>query len=165
MESVWQQVLATVVAEFSDIPDVRQVTTVIVRLGVAVLLSGWLGWERERHGADAGLRTHMLVGLGAAMFVLVPQQAGVSSGDLTRVVQGVVSGIGFLGAGAILKSDDENRIRGLTTAASIWATSAIGISAGTGREMTALLSTVFAFGILSALHRIERRLEARRAAR
>jgi putative Mg2+ transporter-C (MgtC) family protein len=73
----------------------------------------------------------------------------------------VVSGIGFLGAGAILKSDGDNRIRGLTTAASIWATSAIGIAAGSGRETTALLSTVFAFGILRALHRLERRLEQR----
>ena len=86
----------------------------------------------------------MLVALGAALFVLVPQQAGVTAADMTRVLQGLVAGIGFLGAGAILKKGDEGEIEGLTTAAGIWLTAAIGIAAGMGREASAVLSTVLA---------------------
>ena len=72
----------------------------------------------------------MLVALGAAMFVIVPQQAGMSIADMSRVLQGIIAGIGFLGAGAIIKLSDKEEIKGVTTAASIWATAAIGIAAG-----------------------------------
>jgi putative Mg2+ transporter-C (MgtC) family protein len=91
----------------------------------------------------------MLVALGAALFVLVPQQAGVSDADMTRVIQGVVAGIGFLGAGSIIKGNDEDTVKGLTTAAGIWLTAAIGIACGLGREATAVLSAALALGILS----------------
>jgi putative Mg2+ transporter-C (MgtC) family protein len=148
-------IVQAVAAEFSDIPDLRQAVLVCVRLIVAVVLGGVLGYERERRGAPAGLRTHMLVALGAALFVLVPHQAGVSPADLTRVLQGVVSGIGFLGAGAILKLDHERNVQGLTTAASIWATAAIGIAAGLGRELTATLATVLALVILTVVRWLE----------
>jgi len=97
----------------------------------------------------------MLVALGAALFVIVPQQAGMQIEDLSRVLQGIIAGIGFLGAGAIIKLSDKEQIKGLTTAASIWATAAIGIAAGMGREMTAILSTVLALVILAVLPRIE----------
>jgi putative Mg2+ transporter-C (MgtC) family protein len=96
----------------------------------------------------------MLVALGAALFVLVPQQAGVSSADMTRVLQGLATGIGFLGAGTILKKGEE--VEGLTTAAGIWLTAAIGIAAGLGREATAVLSTALALIILAALPRVGR---------
>ena len=115
-----------------------------------------MGYEREQAGKAAGLRTHMLVALGAALFVLVPQQAGVSAGDLTRVMQGLCAGIGFLGAGAILKPRQEGEIEGLTTAAGIWLTAAIGVAAGIGRESTALLSTVLALIILGVVPRTGR---------
>jgi putative Mg2+ transporter-C (MgtC) family protein len=95
----------------------------------------------------------MLVALGAALFVLVPIQAGMSVSDMSRVLQGVVAGIGFLGAGAIIKLSQDREIRGVTTAASIWLTAAIGIAAGMGMEMTAILSTVLALIILALLHR------------
>lgn len=144
----WEQFADTAAAEFSDVPDLAQFTRLMVRLLVAALLGGLLGLQRERHGKAAGVRTHMLVALGAALFVLVPQQAGMDADDLSRVIQGVVAGVGFLCAGTILKSDDD-QVRGLTTAAGIWLTAAIGIAAGLGREMTAALSTFLALGILS----------------
>ena len=150
----WQQAAEALRVEFSDLPDAAHVTTLAARLILAAILGGMLGYEREQQGKAAGLRTHMLVALGAAMFVLVPQQAGVSDADLMRVLQGVVAGIGFLGAGAILK--DQGEIKGLTTAAGIWLTAAIGVAAGLGRQTTALLSTVLALLILAAIPRVER---------
>lgn len=153
MNGWWLEVLATIKSEFSDLADASQATTVCVRLLVAVVLGGLLGYERETRGTSAGLRTHMLVALGAALFVLVPLQAGTSIADMSRVLQGVISGIGFLGAGAIIKLSQDREIRGLTTAASIWLTAAIGIAAGMGREMTAILSTVLALIILALLRR------------
>ena len=110
-------------------------------------------WQWESRGQSAGLRTHMLVALGAALFVLVPLQVGISTADLSRVLQGVIAGIGFLGAGAIIKLNVEQEIRGLTTAASIWLTAAIGVAAGMGRMSTAILTTTFALFILAVLMR------------
>lgn len=152
---------ALVVHDFSDLPSARQALAVGVRLLLAVVLSGLLGYDRERRDAPAGLRTHMLVGLGAAMFVIVPLQAGATVADMTRVLQGVVAGIGFLGAGAIIKSGDAGEVRGLTTAASIWATAAIGVAVGMGQAATAILATVLALVILNLLLRLERRFKPR----
>jgi len=144
----WDVVVATIVEEFSDVGDAEQFTRLAVRLLVAAILGGILGLQRERHGKAAGVRTHMLVALGAALFVLVPQQGGMNEEDLSRVIQGVVAGVGFLCAGSILKSDDDH-VRGLTTAAGIWLTAAIGVAAGLGREMTAALCALLALAILS----------------
>jgi putative Mg2+ transporter-C (MgtC) family protein len=149
----WDVVWGTVREEFTDIGDGAGIVRIVVRLLVAVVLGGVLGWERESVGAPAGLRTHMLVSLGSALFVLIPLQAGMKMEDLSRVLQGVTAGIGFLGAGAILKQRDRNDVRGLTTAASIWLTAALGVAAGMGREATALLSTLFALVILAILRR------------
>jgi len=145
----YEQVWLTIQAEFSDLGDVDDITRIVLRLTVAVVLGGLLGYERESAGASAGLRTHMLVSLGAALFVLIPLQAGMKIEDVSRVLQGVTAGIGFLGAGAILKQRDKNDIRGLTTAASVWLTSAVGIAAGMGREASAVLSALFALVILA----------------
>ena len=153
MTNLWTTVWATIRQEFSDLADAEQVTRVCVRLLVAITLGGLLGYERETKGVAAGLRTHMLVALGAALFVLVPIQAGMTVPDMSRVIQGVVSGIGFLGAGAIIKLSQDREIRGVTTAASIWLTAAIGIAAGMGMELTAILSTLLALFILATLHR------------
>jgi putative Mg2+ transporter-C (MgtC) family protein len=144
----WDVVAATVAKEFSDVGDAEQFTRLAVRLLVAAFLGGILGLQRERHGKAAGVRTHMLVALGAALFVLVPQQWGMNDEDLSRVIQGVVAGVGFLCAGSILKSDDDH-VRGLTTAAGIWLTAAMGVAAGLGRETTAALSALLALAILS----------------
>ena len=148
---MWQEIWNTVVLEFSDIPDTAQVTRITLRLLVAAILGGLLGYERERQGKSAGVRTHMLVAIGAALFVLIPQQAGASSADLSRVLQGLIAGVGFLGAGAIIMGTKEVETRGLTTAAGIWVTAAIGMAAGMGRESTAVLSTVIALLILSVV--------------
>ncbi|HET9644445.1 MAG TPA: MgtC/SapB family protein [Burkholderiaceae bacterium] len=156
MDGIWSEAGRALAREFGDIGDIESAVTVIVRLLMAVLLAAVLGYERERHEAPAGLRTHMLVALGAALLVLAPEQAGVGPDNLTRVVQGVVSGIGFLGAGAILKRERPGRqVRGLTTAASIWATAAIGVAAGMGRELTALATAMLGFVILKLLRRLE----------
>lgn len=145
----WQSIAQTVATEFSDVDDLAQATRIVVRLGLAALLGGLLGLEREHKGKAAGVRTHMLVAMGSALFVLIPQQAGIAPADLSRVIQGLVAGIGFLCAGTILKSDDQDRVRGLTTAAGLWMTAAIGMAAGLGREVTALISTVLALVVLA----------------
>lgn len=147
----WQQITETIASEFSDVPDLAQATRIVVRLMLAALLGGILGWERESKGKDAGVRTHMLVALGAALFVLVPQQAGILPADMSRVIQGVVAGIGFLCAGTILKGDGENHVKGLTTSAGLWMTAAIGIAAGLGREATAVLSTLLALAVFAVV--------------
>lgn len=148
---MWEEVTSTLAEEFSSLPDAAEVTRVMVRLLLAALLGGIVGYEREHKGKAAGLRTHMLVALGAAIFVLVPLQNGMQVGDLSRVLQGVIAGIGFLGAGAIIKLSDEREIRGLTTSASIWMTAAIGVACGLGREAIALLATLLAIVILVML--------------
>jgi len=153
-------ILDTLREEFSDLADPVQLTRVVVRLLLAIALGACLGWERERHGKTAGLRTHMLVALGVALMIVAAQQSGISQADLSRVLQGVFAGIGFVGAAAIIKphDDDKERVRGVTTAASIWSTAAIAAAAGLGRESTAIVATVFAMVILSLLLRLEKRL-------
>ena len=148
-------IVATVQAEFSGLQEVEQMTRATVRMVVALALGAVIGWDRERRDAEAGLRTHMLVALGAALFVLVPAEAGMGNDELSRIIQGLVSGIGFLGAGAVLKRSNAGRIHGLTTAASIWATAAVGMAAGLGREGTALLATGFILLVLAWLRHIE----------
>lgn len=148
---MWQEIWNTVLSEFSDIPDATQITRITLRLLVAAALGGLLGYEREQEGKSAGVRTHMLVAIGAALFVLIPQQAGASTADLTRVMQGLVAGVGFLGAGAIILGTKQVEARGLTTAAGIWVTAAIGVAAGMGRESTAVLSTLVALFVLSVV--------------
>jgi putative Mg2+ transporter-C (MgtC) family protein len=132
-----------------------------VRLLIAAILGGILGFEREHKGKAAGVRTHMLVAIGAALFVLVPSMSGSQADAMSRVLQGVIAGIGFLGAGTILKGkeDEEGHVKGLTTAAGLWMTAAIGVAAGMGRESTAVLSTVLALMVFSVMPRIVRMLE------
>jgi putative Mg2+ transporter-C (MgtC) family protein len=148
MTAWWQHIAGTVASEFSDVPDLAQATRIVVRLAMAGFLGGLLGWEREHAGKAAGVRTHMLVAMGAALFVLVAQQAGIGPTETSRVLQGIIAGVGFLGAGTILKGDAENQVKGLTTAAGIWLTAAIGVAAGLGQEATAVLTTALALVVL-----------------
>ena len=154
-----QQVMATAVQEFSDLGDAAQATRLVLRLTVAAVLGGLLGIEREHKGKAAGIRTHMLVAMGSALFVLVSQQSGVIAADMSRVIQGLIAGIGFLGAGTILKGHHEEKVQGLTTAAGIWMTAAIGMAAGLGLEVTATLSTLLALAIFAVVPWILRRME------
>jgi putative Mg2+ transporter-C (MgtC) family protein len=153
MSETWQEIWETVQADFADLPNLTQTTQVIVRLLLAALLGGLLGFEREHAGKAAGVRTHMLVALGSAFFVLVPAQAGMPMNEMSRVLQGLITGIGFLGAGAIIKSTTQRHIYGLTTAAGIWFTAAVGAAAGLGRDASAVLGTILAFLILAAIPR------------
>ncbi len=145
-----------------SIPEWPQIVRVSLRLSIAVLLGAVLGLERERERKAAGLRTHMLVALGAALFTVAPLESGMSVADLSRVFQGVAAGIGFLGAGTILKLSDEREIRGLTTAATIWLTGAVGVAVGLGRVWVAIFGTVMALTILFIIGYIEHRLESGR---
>ena len=151
MDSPWQQIRQAVDREFSDIGDIEQATSLVVRLTVAAFLGGLLGIEREQKGKAAGVRTHMMVAMGSALFLVVSQQAGIVASDMSRVIQGLLAGIGFLGAGAILKGQDEEKVKGLTTAAGIWMTAAIGMAAGLGLEVTAVISTLLALAIFSLM--------------
>ncbi len=149
------EVLDTIAAEFSDVGDLAQLTRILVRLLLAALLGFVLGFEREQQGKAAGVRTHMLVAIGSALFVLVPQQTGIVPADMSRVIQGLVAGVGFLCAGTILKQGkDEHHVQGLTTAAGLWMTAAIGMACGLGREATAVISALLAFVVLQCMPKL-----------
>ena len=146
-----QEIWATIISEFSDIPDLSTMTRIILRLGLAAILGGILGYERELKARSAGVRTHMLVAVGAALFVVGPLQSGIPISDMSRVLQGIVQGIGFLGAGAIIVRTSQQQSQGLTTAANIWATAGIGVVAGLGLEATAVLATFIVLVILAVV--------------
>jgi putative Mg2+ transporter-C (MgtC) family protein len=132
-------------------PDWVYLAREAIRLYIAMFLGAALGLERESKGRPAGLRTHMLVALGAALFTAVPVNSSPNT-DLAHIVKGIAAGVGFLGAGAILKkTDDEGDIRGITTAASIWLTAAIGFAVGAGRYGEAILATACAWTVLYVL--------------
>ena len=135
---------------------------VVARLLVAILIGGLIGWDRQKSDKPAGLRTHMLVALGSASFTLLGFEVGAhlspKSGegfDPTRVLQGVIGGIGFLGAGSIIQN--HGQVSGLTTAASVWVAGALGSAAGVGAYVLAGVTTVLAFLILAVLAKLDRR--------
>jgi putative Mg2+ transporter-C (MgtC) family protein len=121
----------------------------ILRLLLAAALGAGIGYQRERAGKAAGVRTHILVSSGAALFTLVSIY-GFSGAvvDISRVAAGVVVGIGFIGAGVILRGQREKEVAGLTTAATIWLTAAIGLAAGAGMYLVSVIATAIAVGIL-----------------
>jgi putative Mg2+ transporter-C (MgtC) family protein len=141
-----------------DFTDVAQIVRFTLRLLFALVLGGVLGWNREQMGKAAGLRTHMLVAAGAAVAVLAGDLAGMQGDALSRIIQGVLTGVGFIGGGVILKISEQQQIRGITTASGIWLTAAIGIAAGAGHLGLAVVSTVFALVVLGVLARVEQRL-------
>jgi putative Mg2+ transporter-C (MgtC) family protein len=136
-------------------PEWQYLVRVIVRLVIAAVLGGVIGFERERTGKPAGARTHMLVALGAALFTLVPLEAGMHTADFSRIIQGLVTGIGFLGGGVILKLSEEHQVRGLTTAAGIWTTAGVGMAVGAGWIWPAVCGTVLAWVILKPLRPLD----------
>jgi putative Mg2+ transporter-C (MgtC) family protein len=135
----------------------------LIRLLVAALLAAVLGWEREHAHKSAGLRTHMLVGIAAALYTSIAELAvsdisptgGAFRADPIRAVQAVAIGVGFLGSGVIFKSRDEDRVHGLPTAASVWATAAIGIAAGLERYIIAVGATILLLFVLRVLVRFD----------
>lgn len=141
---------------FFGVDDWAHLGRVILRLGVALVLGMVVGLQRERTGKAAGMRTHMLVAVGACLFVLAPDEAGAKVDHLMRVVQGLAAGIGFLGAGAILKMEEARQIHGLTTAASIWVMAAVGMAVGLGMLWPAVLAVLLSELVLTVVHRLER---------
>ena len=120
---------------------------------LAVILSTLIGLERERRDSPAGMRTHMLVGLGACLFTLLSIHAFPEPRDSARVAAQIVVGIGFLGAGTIIQR--RRNVHQLTTAASIWATAAVGMAVGTGAWFLAIIAAVLIWVVLSILRRLE----------
>ena len=139
-----------------SLPDVRETVRIVVRMVAALLAGGIIGLQREVSGKAAGLRTHILVCGGTALFVIAAGGVDMQQDAMSRVVQGLVTGIGFLGAGAILKLEGSRRIQGLTTAAGIWMTAAIVVAIGLGQLGMAAIGTVFAWIALALLSKIDR---------
>jgi len=141
-------------------PDLAETA---LRLLLATGAAALIGWDREKKNRPAGLRTHMLVGLGACLFTLLALDGamhlaanGVVGSDPLRVLEGVVGGVGFLGAGAILQS--RGSVQGLTTAAGVWVTAALGVAAALGSYTTLAIAFVLTAITLSAVGRLEARL-------
>ena len=137
---------------------------IVVRLSLALLVGAVIGFEREIRHKPAGLRTHMLVSFGSAILVLIPIQLGqaeASADALSRVIQGIAAGVGFLGGGEILHQSQQEsgqiRVRGLTSAAAIWVSAALGIAAGCGLLPLSLIGALMALFVLVVLKRLEPR--------
>jgi len=154
MDVLWQELIY-------GLPDGRHLAIVIIRVIAAVILGGIVGLQREKAGKPAGLRTHMIVCLGTAVVVLACLAGSMDMAGLSRVIQGIVTGIGFIGAGSILKLSEQREIKGLTTAAGLWMTAAIGVAVGLGSLGVALIGTATTFLVLSLIGAVEARLEKR----
>jgi putative Mg2+ transporter-C (MgtC) family protein len=141
--------------------DAAALLRVAWRIGSAAVLGGLIGLEREWSRKPAGLRTHMTVAVAAATFVLIVLESGGTTDNVSQVIQGVAAGIGFLGAGTILKRDAESDIQGLTTAATIWLTAAVGIAAGAGHVAIGVTCVATAWLILTMLTGVERLVNRR----
>jgi putative Mg2+ transporter-C (MgtC) family protein len=136
--------------------------TPAVRLAAALLAGAVLGVNRDLHRKPAGLRTHALVSIGSATIVLVALAIANGSGEaLSRVIQGLITGIGFLGAGVIIHHEAGQRVEGLTTAASVWVAAALGAACGAGLAAIALLALVATMLVLLFGGKIERAFEKR----
>jgi putative Mg2+ transporter-C (MgtC) family protein len=149
MDVIWQELTA-------GWRDAEPLLRIAVRLLAAAVLGGVLGVERQYEHKSAGMRTHTLVALGAALFTAAPLLGGVAAEHVTRIIQGITAGIGFVGGGTILKMTDQHEVRGLTTAANIWLVAAIGVAVGAGWMVPAVLGTALALVILYTLRRVER---------
>ncbi|HAM40957.1 MAG TPA: hypothetical protein DDX89_06890 [Candidatus Omnitrophica bacterium] len=141
---------------------------IVQRLFLTAVLAGCIGYERERLGRAAGLRTHILAGVGACLIMLTGLHVmealqGVAEVDPTRMAAQVVSGIGFLGAGAILR--DRASVRGLTTAASLWAVAGLGLAVGSGFLSGAVAATVIMLVTLFGMRQLDRRIRNERQER
>jgi len=124
--------------------------TMMLRLLLSAVLGGVIGFERERAKKPAGLRTHILICLGACLFTVVSIYG--FGGDVARVAAGVVTGIGFIGAGAIIRGGREGVVAGITTAATIWAVAGIGLAAGAGLYLVAVVATLLILLVLIVPH-------------
>lgn len=132
----------------TSFPDSRQFAIIVIRLLGAAVLGAVIGFEREHAGKKAGLRTHMLVASGTCVFVLGGLGNGMGQDAMSRVIQGIITGIGFVGAGSILKREEDKKIEGVTTSAAIWMAAAIGVACGLGGLGLALIATLLTLVVL-----------------
>lgn len=137
---------------------------ITLRLGFALVIGAIIGLERQIRHKPAGLRTHILVSLGSAIFTLIIIQTGGSQSShdaLSRVIQGIAAGVGFLGAGEIVRQSSQQsqqlEIHGLTSAAAIWVSAALGIAAGCGLWQLGLIGVLLTFLVLNVFRRLEKR--------
>lgn len=135
---------------------------ILLRLCLALLVGGIIGWERQLRHKPAGLRTHMLVSIGSALFVLIPLAMSKNENGrdaIERVIQGIAAGIGFLGGGEILRQSQQERgeveVHGLTSAAAIWVSAALGTAAGCGLWQIALIGALLSLFVLRVVKKIE----------
>ncbi|MFM9268034.1 MgtC/SapB family protein [Tychonema sp. BBK16] len=134
-----------------------------MRLCLALLVGGIIGWERQLRHKPAGFRTHMLVSMGSALFVLIPLAMGQNENErdaIERVIQGIAAGVGFLGAGEIMRQCQPESIKeevhGLTSAAAIWVSAALGTAAGCGLWQIALIGAFLSLFVLRVIKKVER---------
>ena len=140
--------------------EISQTLELIIRLAAASLIGAAIGFERKYRAKGAGIGTHVLVAIGSALFMVVSQYfAGAARFDAARVAAGVVSGIGFLGGGIILKQ--QNRVSGLTTAAGLWVTSAMGLAVGSGMYVVGVSAAVIVLAWIDIVNRLTRRIGRR----
>ena len=128
----------------------------LLRLTLATIAGGLIGWNRHRAGKPAGIGTYALVALGAGLFVAIPSGAGEAHVDaLSRAIQGVAAGVGFLGAGEIFKDTEGNRVVGLTSAAALWVTAGLGLTIVAGPVTEAFVATALVLLVLEIAPRLE----------
>src|SRR5690606_14096213 len=145
----WASVVETLCDELGSILDPEQITRIVLRLGMAAIFGAVRGYEREHDSKPAGIRSHMKAAVGSALCARAREFSGSHEDALSRVIQGVVAGVGFLCAGTILKGDTARGVIGLTTAAGVWLTAAIGIACGLGSALLAMLGTLLGLFILN----------------
>lgn len=150
MTPLWQELSAIV-------PQPDKLVRVALRLVAALIIGTVIGFQRELTHKPAGLRTHLLVALGTALLVVAAVNSDMKSADVSRVIQGLITGIGFLGGGTILKLTREHEILGLTTAAGIWLTAAASVAAGLGEFAAAFIGVFFALIVLTAIGKLGER--------
>lgn len=139
---------------FGTPPNLEHCLRISWRLIAAGLTGALIGYQRERSGKAAGLRTHILVAMGTAMFMLGAAEAEMTASDLSRVIQGLATGVGFLGAGSIIKRHESSEIYGLTTAAGIWMTAAVSIVIGMGYIVQGVVGGVLGWAVLALLRKL-----------
>jgi putative Mg2+ transporter-C (MgtC) family protein len=141
MDTLWNELT-------SGFSDTQHLIVILIRMIASALLGAAIGFEREHAGKKAGLRTHMLVSTGTTVFVLAGLNSGMPHDAISRVIQGIITGIGFVGAGSILKREEDKKIEGVTTSAAIWMAAAIGVSAGLGGLGLSIIATALTLIVL-----------------
>lgn len=132
--------------------DINAELIIVSKLIVSFLLGAFIGFDRERHGRDAGIRTYAAVCIGATLFTTITDHLVNNPSDTSRVIANIITGVGFLGAGIIYQNSSAGRSHGLTTAATVWCTSAIGVAVGLNMFIIAIVSSVALYFLLSLHH-------------